>query len=638
MCGITGVWERRVADPDETRRLVEAMRDAIAHRGPDDAGSWVAGPVAFGHRRLSIVDLSELGHQPMTSPDGRFVICYNGEVYNFIALREELQAHGHNFRGGSDTEVMLAAFSEWGVEGAVRRFVGMFAFALWDAHEHAMYLVRDRLGIKPLYVGRSADGDLLFGSELKALMAHPRFNRRVDPGAFASYLRYTYVPSPGCMFADAMKLAPGHWMRLDAPDAPWEPRPYWNVDGAAREGAEHPFAGTTADAEGALDGLLRDAVRLRMIADVPLGAFLSGGIDSSLVVALMQAQSDRPVKTFTIGFAEQRYDESRYARAIADHLGTAHTELTVTPGEAQALIPTLPVMYDEPLADVSQIPTHIVAALARRHVTVALSGDGGDELFGGYDRYRFSDRIWRRLRRMPLGLRQGNAALLRAMARGVAGVSGSRSAQISKAADLLGMPSLQALYRRLVSTAGAPENLINPRLRAEADDPLSDVLGHASGLAPMERMMLADASVYLPDDLLTKFDRASMMVGLEGRVPLLDHRVAEFAWSLPLAWRTGAHDGKILLRRVLARYVPATLFERPKMGFEVPIGGWLRGPLRAWADDLLDPAALRDAGFFEAGQVRRIWQAHAAGRADGGHLLWSVLMFEAWRRQWGATG
>lgn len=619
------------------RRLVEGMRDAITHRGPDDAGSWVDGAVAFGHRRLSIVDLSALGHQPMASPDGRYVICYNGEVYNFLTLREELRARGHAFRGGSDTEVMLAAFSEWGVQAAVRRFIGMFAFALWDTREQALYLVRDRLGIKPLYVGRSAAGGLLFGSELKALMAHPGFSRRVAPDALGDYLRYTYVPSPRCMFADAMKVPPGHWMRLTAPDAPWKPEPYWTLEDTAREGRARPFAGTRAEAEEALDALLRDAVRLRMIADVPLGGFLSGGIDSSLVVALMQAQADRPVKTFTIGFAEARYDESRYARAIAEHLGTAHTEMTVTPQEAQALIPSLPVMYDEPLADVSQIPTHLVSALARRHVIVALSGDGGDELFGGYDRYRFGDRAWRRLRRVPLGLRRGGAALLGLAGRSLPGVSGRRSAQLAKAAGLLGVPGWEALYRQLVSTTGEPDALIDPDLRAPGGDRLLQCLSGATALAPVERMMLADAAVYLPDDLLTKFDRASMMVGLEGRVPLLDHRVAEFAWTLPLAWRTDPQEGKILLRRVLARHVPASLFERPKMGFEVPIGQWLRGPLRGWADELLDVGPLRQAGFFDAQAVRRIWEAHSAGRADGGHLLWSVLMFEAWRRRWNAS-
>lgn len=637
MCGITGVWTRQAVLADELRCRVVAMRDAIAHRGPDDAGYWVDGPVAFGHRRLSIVDLSALGHQPMASPDGRWVICYNGEVYNFGVLRDELQARGHRFRGGSDTEVMLAAFSEWGVPAAVRRFVGMFAFALWDARERALYLVRDRLGIKPLFVGRSADGDLLFGSELKALMAHPGFSRRVASGPFADYLRYAYIPAPACIFADAMKLAPGHLMRLTSADAPWEPEPYWSVEDVARSGLAAPFVGSLQDAEGALDGLLRQAVGMRMIADVPLGAFLSGGIDSSLVVALMQAQSDRPVKTFTIGFTEQRYDESQFARAIAAHLGTAHTQMLVTPEEARAVIPNLPSMFDEPLADVSQIPTHLVSALARKHVTVALSGDGGDELFGGYDRYRFSLRAWRWLRPIPAALRRGNASMFRGLAATLPRLGGLSGTKLLKVADLLDAPGLESLYERLVSTTGHPAGLINGAQQARGAGRLAALLRTGARGAPIERMMLADAAVYLPDDLLAKLDRASMIVGLEGRVPLLDHRVAEFAWSLPLEWRTTVRDGKILLRRVLGRYVPPDLFERPKMGFEVPIGGWLRGPLRNWADDLLDEHELSAAGFFDVASVRRTWKAHTSGRADGGHLLWSVLMFEAWRREWGAS-
>jgi len=434
-----------------------------------------------------------------------------------------------------------------------------------------------------------------------------------------------------------MKLAPGHWMRFAAPDAPWKPEPYWTVEDTARDGATRPFRGGLADAEQALDELLRKAVRLRMVADVPLGAFLSGGVDSSLVVALMQVQAERPVKTFTIGFTEQRYDEAPYARAIADFLGTAHTELQVTPEEAQSVIPGLPVMYDEPLGDVSQIPTHLVSALARRHVTVALSGDGGDELFGGYDRYRFSCRGWHWLRSVPLGLRRLNAAFLRHIAGAAPGVLGSRGAQLAKAADLLEAPGIEALYLRLVSTTGDPAALVMGHLRAVGEGRLASLLSSSARSAPMERMMIADAAVYLPDDLLTKLDRASMVVGLEGRVPLLDHRVAEYAWTLPLAWRSGPREGKVLLRRVLGRYLPVRLFERPKMGFEVPISSWLRGPLRSWADDLLDDASLRSAGFFEAAAVRRIWEAHMEGRADGGHLLWSVLMFEAWRRHWGAT-
>ncbi len=638
MCGIAGVWAATSRSADEMRGTVRAMRDALAHRGPDDAGEWVDGPIAFGHRRLSIVDLTAQGHQPMRSEGGRYAICYNGEVYNFAALRDELHAAGHRFRGGSDTEVLLAAFVEWGVPDAVRRFVGMFAFAVWDAHERAMYLVRDRMGIKPLYVGRTPGGDLLFGSELKALLAHPGFRRTVAPSAMLQYLRYGYVPSPDSVFADAMKLAPGHWMRLSAAEAPWRPEPYWSLEESARAGTAAPFDGSIADAEDQLDELLRDAVRLRMIADVPLGAFLSGGIDSSLVVAVMQSLSTRPVRTFTIGFSEARYDEAPYARDIAGALGTAHTELQVTPDEAQAVIPMLPDMYDEPLADASQIPTHLVSALARQHVTVALSGDGGDELFGGYERYRLSGRIWRRLRPVPVGVRRVNAAVVRRMTATFPQIAGRRVSKFTKAADLIEAPGIEAVYRRLISTTGAPEALLRQPPAATRLDRVSDLLANPVRTSCTERMMLADAAAYLPDDLLTKLDRASMVVGLEGRVPLLDHRVAEFAWRLPLAWRTDERQGKVLLRRVLARYVPRPLFERPKMGFEIPIAAWLRGALRQWADDLLSPGSLQRGGFFDPRAVGRVWQAHRSGREDNGHLVWSLLMFEAWRQRWSAVG
>jgi asparagine synthase (glutamine-hydrolysing) len=632
MCGIVGVWCRAAA---ADAALVQRMRDTLAYRGPDDAGLWCEGPVGFGHRRLSIVDLSPLGHQPMTSADGRFTICYNGEVFNFRALRDELAGRGHVFRSTSDTEVMLAAFAQWGVRGAVEHFVGMFAFALWDARERRLHLVRDRIGIKPLFVGRTGDGDLVFGSELKALMAHPGFERRIDPAAAMSFVRYGYVPSPQCVFVNAMKLPPGHVLSLSSADQPWRSEPFWSLEAVAREGARAPFPGDPHAAEDELDSLLRDAVALRMIADVPLGAFLSGGIDSSLVVALMQAQSDRPVRTFTIGFAEARYDESPYARAVAAHLGTAHTELRVTPDEALAVIPLLPAMYDEPHADVSQIPTHLVSALARRHVTVALSGDGGDELFGGYDRYRFSTRAWRWVRRVPAGLRRSAARLLRgAPVAPLAALAGG-GARLAKAADLLDAPDLEALYYRLISTSSNPRALMHGI--EEHEGPLARLLRAPFPAEAIERMMIADTMVYLPDDLLTKLDRASMAVSLEGRVPLLDHRVVAFAWRLPLALRSGRRVGKVLLRRVLGRYVPPALFERPKMGFEVPIGPWLRGPLRPWAEALLDPATLNAIGLFDPAAVARVWADHAGGRKDAAHLLWGILTFEAWRRHWDAT-
>ncbi|HET7189743.1 MAG TPA: asparagine synthase (glutamine-hydrolyzing) [Gemmatimonadaceae bacterium] len=631
MCGIAGFWARQALGGDVARGRLEAMRDTMCHRGPDDAGTWIDGAVAFGHRRLSIVDLSPLGHQPMTSPDGRFTICFNGEVFNFQALRDELAARGHAFRGGSDTEVMLAAFTEWGVVPALERFVGMFAFAVWDARERALHLVRDRMGIKPLFVGRTPSGDVVFASELKALMAYPGFERRIDPDAVAAYLRYSYVPSPQSIFLGARKLQPGHVLTLGAPSSPLDSAPYWSLSAVAREGERTPFTGSAADAEEALDTLLREVVGLRMIADVPLGAFLSGGIDSSLVVALMQAQSARPVRTFTIGFMEARYDESAHARAVAAHLGTEHTEQRVTPDEAMAVIPRLATMYDEPLADVSQIPTFLVSALARRHVTVALSGDGGDELFGGYERYRFAPRAWWWVQRVPRALRRPGARALRGLAGARLGALGGAASRARKSADLLEAPDLEAVYRRLVSTTAHP--LAMTTLGRESDGPLSALLRGSHARTSVERMMLADTMVYLPDDLLTKLDRASMAVGLEGRVPLLDHRVAAFAWRLPVEMRRG----KMLLRRVLGRYVPSALVDRPKMGFEVPIGEWLRGPLRPWADGLLEPRTLAQTGIFDVSAVRRTVQEHDARRTDAAHLLWSILMFEAWRRHWGAT-
>lgn len=630
MCGIAGFWSRHARTADDMHARIVAMRDSLSHRGPDDAGTWVEQQLAFGHRRLAIVDLSPFGHQPMTGENGRFTICFNGEVFNFLALRKELAARGHRFQGGSDTEVMLAAFAQWGVADAVARFVGMFAFAVWDAQEATLHLVRDRLGIKPLFVGRTAGGDLLFGSELKALVAFPGFERRVNPEAVTAFLRFSYVPTPQSVFVDAMKLPPGHIMSLTAPSDAWRAVPFWSLENVADAGQRERFTGSVGEAEQALDALLRDAVALRLISDVPLGAFLSGGIDSSLVVSLMQAQSPRPVKTFTIGFAEARFDESVFARCIADHLGTEHTEHRVTAAETLALIPQLPTMYDEPFGDVSQIPTYLVSALARRHVTVALSGDGGDELFGGYERYRFAPRAWRWVQRVPTMARRPSARLLRSMAAGAFGGIIGDGSRAAKSADLLDAPHLPALYRRLVSTTADPLNL-TPFSR-ESESPLVRLLGSPAAAGEVERMMLADTMVYLPDDLLTKLDRASMAVGLEARVPLLDHNVAAFAWRLPPTMRTA----KVMLRRVLARYVPPSLFERPKMGFEVPIGRWLRGSLRSWTEDLLSPAALRDSGLFNEGAVRRAIRAHMDGQAESGHLIWNILMLEAWRARWGA--
>lgn len=631
MCGISGFWSRTDLAPDDARARLEKMRDTMYHRGPDDAGSWLLRRLAFGHRRLSIVDLSPLGHQPMSSSGGRYTICFNGEIFNFLTLRDELASLGHSFAGGSDTEVMLAAFVEWGVQDAVTRFVGMFAFAVWDGSEQVLHLVRDRMGIKPLFIGRTTSGDIVFASELKALMGYPGIERRIDSGAAAAFVRFAYVPAPQSILVGVMKLLPGHIVSLRAQHAPLEPRPYWSLEHIASDARRSPFTGSLDDAEEELDALLSEVIGLRMIADVPLGAFLSGGIDSSLVVALMQTHSARPVKTFTIGFAEGRYDERRYARAIAEHLGTEHTEHRVSAEECLEVIPMLPAMYDEPMADVSQIPTYLVSALARRHVTVALSGDGGDELFGGYARYRFAQQAWGVVGRIPRMIRAPSARLLRGMARHGLGALVGGSARARKGADLLSATHLEGLYRGLVSTSYDPVALT--RFEHEPNGPLYRLLCSDAAEHPAERMMLADGMVYLPDDLLVKLDRASMAVGLEGRVPLLDHRVAEFAWRLPVSMRRD----KILLRRVLARHLPRELFERQKMGFEVPIGAWLRGPLRPWAEEMLDIRSLLDGGVFDGPAVRRLLADHLAQRCDAAHQLWSILTFEAWRRTWNAV-
>jgi asparagine synthase (glutamine-hydrolysing) len=639
MCGIAGLWQRRSRPADDLRAIAEAMRDALAYRGPDDAGHWQEGDVALEHRRLSIIDLSAEGHQPMASADGRFVMVYNGEVFNFLGLRDELAKLGHRFRGGSDTEVLLAAFVQWGVRPAVQRFVGMFAFALWDRQERVLHLVRDRLGIKPLFVGRTADGDLVFGSELKALVAHPAFERRVDPAALGQFLRYKYVPSPGCIYRDAAKVPPGHILTLRSPDTPWTAsEAFWSAEAVAEQGRRNPFAGDDREAVAALDELLGDAVEMRLISDVPLGAFLSGGIDSSLICALMQRRSTAPVRTFTIGFTESAFDESAYARDVARRLGTVHTEVVVRPADAQAVIPGLAATYDEPFADVSQIPTCLVSALARKEVTVALTGEGGDELFAGYARYGFVDRTWRVLDRVPVPVRRWSARALRTVPRGLyawAGPGKLSQDRVDKLADVLECRSPGEVFDRLVSNGGEASAM--QRTRVEPDGGLSRLLAAPSPLDWNDRMLLADLKVNLPDDLLTKLDRASMAVSLEGRVPLLDHRVVEFSWTLPPRFKNRNGVTKWLLKELLARYLPRESFEREKQGFEVPVGAWLRQGLRPWAEQLLAEERVRAGGLLDAAVTARLWREHLSGRRNAGHLLWSVLMLESWRERWGAS-
>jgi asparagine synthase (glutamine-hydrolysing) len=645
VCGLTGVWQRGGDDPGALSERVAAMTGRLVHRGPDDSGTWVdaAAGVGLGFRRLSILDLSSAGHQPMHSPDGRFAIVHNGETYNFRDLRAELEARGHRFRGHSDTEVILAACCEWGPEAAIPRLWGMFALAVWDRRERRLILARDRLGKKPLYY--AVQGSLvLFGSELKALRAHPAFSPEVDPGALALYMRLGYVPAPWCIYRGARKLRQG-CLAVVPEDGPLAERLYWDALEVAEAGLHAPDTRPEADAVEELDALLRDAVGRRMVSDVPLGAFLSGGIDSSTIVALMQAQSARPVQTFSIGFHEDAYNEAEPAGKVARHLGTDHTELYVTPEEALAVIPRLADLYDEPFADVSQIPTYLVSELARRRVTVSLTGDGGDEVFGGYGRYTWASAAWDRLRWVrPLraalrgAIRLGSPGFWDAAVRRLGPLLPSRlhgrvsGDRLWRVAQWLEASSDDDLYVALVSRWARPDGLV-----AGGDEPhtiLRDTRVRQRIPGYAERMMLLDLVTYLPDDILVKVDRASMAVSLEARCPLLDHRVVEFAWRLPLSMRIRGGKGKWLLRRVLDRYVPSHLVDRPKMGFDVPIGAWLRGPLREWAQGLLSERRLRDDGFLDPQPVLASWAAHLAGRGAEQQRLWTVLMFQAWGDRW----
>ncbi|MDA5192498.1 asparagine synthase (glutamine-hydrolyzing) [Govanella unica] len=643
MCGFTGFIER-ASRSYPLATTGERMALAILHRGPDDAGVWTdaeAG-ICLAHRRLSILDLSPHGHQPMASTCGRYVIVFNGEIYNHHQIRRDLeQQHGpQSWRGHSDTEVMLAAIAHWGLQKALEAFNGMFAFALWDRQDRVLHLARDRAGEKPLYYGWAGSA-FLFGSELKALRAHPAWNAPVDRTALALYLKYNYVPAPLSIHQGIFKLKPGCYLSLPLDSAPGqlpEAQEYWSAIAAAQYGLANPFEASDAELAAELETLLKDAVALRMEADVPLGAFLSGGIDSSTVVALMQAQSRRPVQTFTIGFNEEGYNEAVHAKAVARHLGTDHTELYVTPEEALDVIPRLPHMYDEPFADSSQIPTYLVSALARKHVTVSLSGDAGDELFCGYNRYFQGRRIWDKLDRVPHGGRKGIASLLESLTPATWDSLGRIVPQrlrppalgdkLHKLARVIRTDSPDVMYDGLISQWSLDAAVVKG---ADYD--------RALGLSQLDpsllpdftaRMMLNDQLAYLADDILVKVDRASMAVSLESRVPFLDHRVIEHAWRIPLAAKIRDGKGKAVLRNVLYNYVPRDLIERPKMGFGVPIDQWLRGPLRDWCEDLLSARKLTDGGYFEAAPIRQKWQEHLSGTRNWSYHLWTILMFQAW--------
>ena len=639
MCGIAGFWQtKRGTQPP--LEVLQHMGTALAHRGPDDSGCFYdsATGVGLSFRRLSILDLSPAGHQPMDSASGRYTIIFNGEVYNCEEIRKEL-GPGSKWCGHSDTEVMLEAFERWGVEAAVQRFVGMFAFALWDGRERQLFLVRDRLGIKPLYYG-FADQDFVFASELKAFLEYPGFVARIDRGALALYMRLNYVPSPHCIYQGLYKLPPGHILVLNS-QGELKLHQYWSASEIARNGLQSRLQAPDAEIVSQLEEELLRSVKLRMIADVPLGAFLSGGVDSSTVVALMQAQSSRPVKTFTIGFHEDDYNEAAQAKCVAMHLGTDHTELYVTSQEAMKVIPSLSTIYDEPFADPSQLPTYLVSKLARRSVTVSLSGDGGDELFGGYNRYFRTTAIWNSLKWAPRPVRSMAARLMYSVPpAGIDRMYGwiqpviparkrlpAMGDKVHKLAAFMECQDSEAMYMRALSY-WTPSDVV-------PDSPEPETLRQSirdSAWLPCieERMMLADLVNYLPDDILTKVDRASMAVSLEARVPVIDHRVVEFAWRLPLQFKIRNGISKWALRQVLYKYVPSHMIERPKMGFGVPIDSWLRGPLQEWAEELLSNDSLERHGFFNVQLIRRKWREHLSGANNWQYLLWGVLMFQDW--------
>jgi asparagine synthase (glutamine-hydrolysing) len=637
MCGIAGFWNTKTIEVHPAE-LLDRMAATLAHRGPDDSGVFYDSNAGLGlaFRRLSIIDISAEGHQPMTSASGRYVIIFNGEVYNFEEIREELGAHA--WRGHSDTEVLLEAIARWGLESAVQRFVGMFAFAVWDRHERRLSLVRDRIGIKPLYYGR-VGGHFVFASELKAFRVFPGFQARIDRDTLAAYMRCAYVPAPFSIYQDIYQLPPGHILSLSCADGLPEISGYWTAAEVARQGVDSRVHGNDQEIIEQLQDKLLSAVRLRMISDVPLGAFLSGGVDSSVVVALMQSQSARPVKTFTIGFHEDVYNEATHARKVAEHLGTDHTELFVSAQDALDVVPLLPAMYDEPFADSSQIPTYLVSKLARRHVTVALSGDGGDELFAGYSRYAFADLLWKVVRHMPGVAASALAGTIHAVSPStidkwlrplplpgrLRDLSGHK---FHRLADHFAAHDPAEIYLRAVSMWPDPAAVV---VGATEHAVVAEAIREYCYMPTVREMaMLTDLTNYLPDDILTKVDRASMAVSLEARVPILDHRVVEFAWRLPLSFKMRKGKTKWALRQVLYKYVPAELIERPKMGFSVPVDVWLRGPLRAWAEDLLAPESLGHHGFFSIPPVREKWKEHISGARNWQHLLWPVLMFQAW--------
>lgn len=640
MCGIAGILAGGSATPDELTAGVTAMTDALVHRGPDDAGEWLdaeAG-IALGHRRLNVVDVSEAAAQPFLSSCGRYVIVSDGMVYNAVGLREELIAAGRSFRAGSDAEVVVEACAHWGIETAARRLVGAFAFALWDREERSLTLVRDRLGVKPLYWADTGKS-FLFGSELRALRAHPSFRVEINHDALAGFLRLGYIGAPNSIYRGVFKLQPGRLITLH-PGSEAQTRQFWRLDDVIAKARRMPFDGDQAEADEALDALLREVVRERMQADVLIGALLSGGTGSPLITALMQEQSDRPIPTFSVGFAEDNYKEAGRAKVLARHLGTAHTELHVSTDEALDVVPRLPEIFDEPFADPGQIPAYLVSRLACQSVGVALSGDGGDETFGGYTRYLAVARYRAFLFSQPPGVRNLEARLLRSLT--------------PSSWDFLAglLPETQRPTRlgdkihKLANVLSGDPNAYYSNVTSHWDESSSIVIGargtplgydadEAAALLPdlVERMQYLDTVTALPDDVLTRLDRASMAVSLQARVPLLDHRVVAFAWGLPRNMKIRRGQGKFILRRLLDRYIPKGLVDPPR-GFSVPIDAWLRGPLQGWAEELLDESRIRAQGYFKPELIRRRWQDHLSGRRKWHKQLWDVLMFQAWLERW----
>jgi asparagine synthase (glutamine-hydrolysing) len=641
MCGISGLWYSKSMEGSGLREVGSAMGMALEHRGPDAGGVWTdaACGLVLAHRRLSILDLTEAGSQPMRSSCGRFVLSYNGECYNFPELRSELAQRGTPFRGHSDTEVIVEGFSKWGVPETIRRLNGMFALAAWDVEKRKLLLARDRIGIKPLYYG-GQEGMFWFGSELKSLRCVPGLRPAISHRALRQYFKFGYIPAPDCIFEGFRKLSPGQILEMHSPEPCQAPVSYWPGHQHYSAGGPEMFSGEPEQAVEELDSLLRKSVKQQMVSDVPLGAFLSGGIDSSTVVALMQAQSTRKVKTFTIGFDEAGFNEADAARDIARHLGTDHTEYLLSPGEACGVLPTVIDAFDEPFADSSQIPTYVVSRLARSQVTVSLSGDGGDELFAGYGHYPLCDARLRRIRRLPAAVRWATRAgigllpenwwdaLLKCASKAPDALNGHK---LRKYAAILGEPDRQKRYELMISRWFNPEDVL---VRRPEESPLAADFQLSDALDPVDMMALWDLNTYLPDDVLNKLDRTSMAVSLESRVPILDNDVVAFALRLPLSVKRRQNEGKWILRQVLRRYLPESFIMGPKKGFSVPVAEWLRGPLREWSEELLSPVNLATHGLFNPAAVRRKWAEHVSGRRNWDKLLWPVIMFQAWSGSW----